>query len=206
MKAEYSSRFGDVAYKSNLKLYATDVGFSINYKRKIYNNMFVKIGMGYQEFALNKIDNKTAYGNITISTNSRPINYPTALFILYSTTKYRYNNLLFHFAAEKQFRIFPSLFLFTTVDYFHAYTFSQKYYIPGAGTYYRSGNQGSFGDYFNLDFGISKEFRKLAIAAALLVPIYKNWKQDIVFKEDPTKTVSNWFSGVGISISVSYHH
>lgn len=200
-QGEYSSRFGNVSYLNNLKLYGVDEGFKVDYKRMIYDKMFVKIGAGFMRFAINKIDNATA----NTKSNARPIDYPSYIFILYSTTKYHYNNFLYHLGLEKQFSLSPDLFLFAGADYFHAFTLSQKYYIPAAGIYYKTRHQGDFGDFFNLDFGIIKKWKKFSLAPVLVLPVLKKWKQDIIFKEDPTKSVSNWDNGIGFSLNVSYY-
>lgn len=202
-QAEYLTKFGDVAYTNNLKLSGPDLGFSLDYKRRLYDNLFVKAGIGYMDFMVTKIEDKTEAGSTLFTSNGRLINYPSYVFVLYATTKYHYN-LLFHFAAEKQFKLLRNLYLFSSVDYFHAYGISQKYFIPGAHAWYRTSNKGKFGDFFNLHFGISREFGKLAIAPALVLPVYKSWNRDVEFKEDLRERESNWFNGIGISVSISY--
>jgi hypothetical protein len=200
-QGEYSSQFGNVSYSNNLKLYGTDIGFKVDYKRMIYDKMFAKIGLGIMRFAVNKIDNATP----STKSNARPIDYPSNVFILYSTTKYHYNNIFYHLGLEKQFNLAPNLFLFAGADYFHAFTFSQKYYIPAAGAYYKTSRRGDYGDFFNLDFGIIKKWKEMSIAPGLILPIFKKWKQNIAFKEDPTKSVSNWGGGIGISLNASFY-
>ena len=149
-QGEYSSQFGNVSYSNNLKLYGANVGFNVDYKRMIYDKMFAKVGAGFMRFAINKIDNEIG----TTKSNARPIDYPSNVFILYSTTKYHYNNIFYHLGLEKQFSLSSNLFLFAGADYFHAFTFSQKYYIPAVAIYYKTNRQRDFGDFFNLDFGI----------------------------------------------------
>jgi hypothetical protein len=104
-QGRYSSQFGNVSYINNLKLYGTDLGFEVDYKRLLYGKTFIKIGLGYLEFAVNNIYNEAGIGNTTLTSNARPINYPSNTFILYSTTKYHYNALLYHFGIERQFSI-----------------------------------------------------------------------------------------------------
>lgn len=200
-QGKYTSQFGNVSYSNNLKLYGPDLAFKVDYKRMIYDKMFAKIGAGFMRFAINKIDNET----VTTKSNARPIDYHSDVFILYSTTKYHYNNFFYHLGLEKQFSLSSNLFLFSGVDYFHAFTFSQKYYIPAVGKYYKTKHHSDFGNYYNLDFGIMKKWEKFSIAPALILPVFKQWKQNIVFKEDPTKSVSNWGGGIGFSLNVSYY-
>ena len=204
MQGSYSTRFGNVSYTNILKLYGTNRGFKIDYKRLLYGMTYFKLGLGYMEFAVDKIENKLESGYPSAVGVSRPINYPSAIFILYSTTKYHYNNLLYHLGVEKQFGIFRTLFLFIGLDYFYADNLSQGYYIPGIPNYYHRNDHKSLGSFFNLNLGLSKKLGNFSLLPALVIPVYKIWKQDIVFYENPNNSVSNWGNGIGISLSVSY--
>lgn len=204
VQGSYTTRFGNVSYTNNLKLSGRNPGFKIDYKRLLYGKTYFKVGLGYMEFAVDKIENESS--NVpTGPFDSRPINYPGTIFILYGTTKYHYNTLLYHLGAERQFGISNDLFFFTGLDYFYASSISQTYYIPKIQTYYRRGDHKGFGGFLNLDLGLRKKFGNFSLLPALVIPVYKNWKQDIVFYENPNSTVSNWFNGIGISLSVSWH-
>ena len=43
-QADYSTHFGNVSYTNALQLYGSDIDLNLNYKRKIVNDVFVKIG------------------------------------------------------------------------------------------------------------------------------------------------------------------
>jgi len=51
-----------------------------------------------------------------------------------------------------------------------------------------------------MNFGILKEYKKFYIRPSIIVPIFQNIKGDIVFYEDPKMNISNWFSGIGLSL------
>jgi hypothetical protein len=200
-QGEYETRYGDVAFTNHLTLYGPDIGFKIDYKRILYGKTFFKIGLGYMNFGVSKIENETN----GMPNPGRLINYPSTIFIQYETTKYHYNNLIFHLGLEKQFPISQDLSFFAAADYFHADKLSQKYYIPGADAYYHTSTNGNLGDFFNINIGISKKISSISFLPALVIPIYKSWRKDVVFKEDPGMSISNWAGGIGIMLSVSYH-
>lgn len=52
MQGNYTSQFGNVSYTNNLKLYGTNRGFKIDYKRRLFGRSYFKVGMGYMEFAV----------------------------------------------------------------------------------------------------------------------------------------------------------
>jgi hypothetical protein len=201
MQGSYTTRYGNVSYTNNLKLYGTSRGLKIDYKRLLYGMTYFKFGLGYLEFAVDKIKDESS--NSSTIGDSRPINYPSAVFILYGTTKYYYNTLLYHLGVERQFSISRTLLFFTGLDYFYACSLSQGYYIPKITTYYRTADHKDFGSFFNLNLGLIKKLGNFSLLPALVIPVYKSWKQDIVFYENPNYTVSNWFNGIGISLSVS---
>ncbi len=203
-QGKYNSQFGNVSYTNNLKLYGTNLGFHLDYKRLLYGKTYLKIGLGYMEFAVDKIDNESGTGNAATTSDSRPINYPSSVFILYSTTRYHYNTLLYHVGVERQFSISHDLHFFAGLDYFYANSLSQKFYIPKIQTYYNTTNQKGLGSFINLNLGVSTHFGNFSLLPALVIPVYKSWKQDIVFYENPNSTVSNWGNGIGISLSISY--
>ena len=203
-QGKYTSRYGNVSYTNNLTLYGTNRGFHMDYKRLLYSKTYFKIGLGYMEFAVDKISNESGIGNAQTTSDARPINYPSSVFILYGTTKYHYNTLLYHLGIERQFGISRTLFIFIGLDYFYAGSLSQQYYIPKIQTSYHTANQGGFGNFFNLNLGVSKKLGNFALLPALVIPVYKSWKQDIVFYENPNSTVSNWGNGIGMSLSISY--
>jgi hypothetical protein len=200
-QADYDTKYGDVASTSHLTLYGPDIAFKIDYKRLLYGKTFFKIGLGYMNFGISKIENETS----GISSDSRLINYPNDVFIQYSTTKYHYNNLIFHLGLERRFPISKELSFYAAADYFHADNLSQKYYISGADAYYHTSNNGNLGDFFNINLGVSEKIGSISFLPALVIPIYKSWRKDVVFKEDPGTSISNWAGGIGIMLSVSYH-
>ena len=204
IQAEYKAQYGSVSYTNDLKLAGPSQGIYIDYKRLLEKNTFIKVGLGYSVFGVNDIQNQTVIGGSTVHSNSRPINYPSSIFLFYSTNKYYYYDLLFHFALERKFRITDDLFLFIEGNYFHAYNLSQKYFIDKTQSYYHTSDKGNFGDFLNLNLGCSIKSGKLTLSPAFVLPIYKSWGQDVVFGENQNGRINSWFGGYGISLSLSY--
>jgi hypothetical protein len=203
-QGKYSTQFGNVSYTNNLKISGTDFGFTIDYKRLVNSKTYLKLGLGYMVFAVDKIYNETGTGNNITTSDARPINFPSNAFLLYSTTKYHYNNLLYHIGIERQFSTSGAVFLLVGVDYIHANSLNQKYYIPKIQDNYNTSNHGNFGNFFNLNLGVCKRFGNFSFSPALVLPVYTNWNQDVVFRENPNNTVSSWANGIGLMLSVSY--
>jgi len=60
------------------------------------------------------------------------------------------------------------------------------------------------GNFFNLNLGIKQQLGKVCILPALVIPLYKSWKRDIAFLENPNNTISSWGNGIGFSLGVSF--
>jgi hypothetical protein len=202
MQGNYTTRYGDAIHTDHLKLYGTNRGFKIDYKRLLYGHTYLKAGMGYMDFAVDNLEDDPS--NIFPTTHARLIHYPRPIFIQYATTKYDYHTLLYHLGIERQFAIKTGLYFFADLDYFYATSLSQKYYIPGIPTWYQTANEKGFGNFVNLNVGIRVKMQNFSLIPALVIPVYKSWKQDIVFYENPNSTINTWFNGIGISLSVSY--
>lgn len=111
--------------------------------------------------------------------------------------------MLYHMGIERQFPIAQTTRLIAGLAYYFAYNLNQDYYIPGLVTYQLS-NQGSLGNFFNLNLGIKQQLGKVCILPALVIPLYKSWKRDIAFLENPNNTISSWGNGIGFSLGVSF--
>jgi hypothetical protein len=206
VKSHYTAGYGGVSYSNDLHLSGHDLGFTIDYKRRVYDDkVFVRLGLGYMNFAISKIDNKTNIGGSSAILNARPISYPSNVNIVYFTTKYSYQNLLIHLAVDRNFRLSPTLSFVSSASYFHAFKIAQNYYIPAESTNYHNHQHGDFGDFFNLELGVSKELGRISVCPELVLPVYTDWHQDAVFKENPAKTQSSWFNGIGFSVRLSYN-
>ncbi len=59
VQAKYSSRFGNVSYTNNLQLYGTNFGFTVDYKKLLPFNTYLKLGLGYMDFDVDKIINES---------------------------------------------------------------------------------------------------------------------------------------------------
>jgi hypothetical protein len=203
-QGHYDSRYGNVSYVDHLTLFGSDWGGILNYRRILGSNLMVTLGIGYLDFEVDRIENETKSGGLTMKTHARPINYPSNILVLYQTTRYHYDNLCFHLGLTRQLIFFDRLPLFAGVDYLHAYRIYGVYYIPFAHRHYRTKNRGNFGDFISARFGMDKRWGRFSLAPAFVLSIYKGWRQDVNLGENPSRVVSNWFNGAGISMALSY--
>jgi hypothetical protein len=203
-QGDFMSKFGNVASTQYLKLYGKSYGFDFNYKTKIFKKWFAFAGVGYYSHQVDKIRNKTLPFQIEVT--GRLIDYITtdSVAVGYSTNRYSYDNITFDFGLEKQFQVNNSLIFLANINYLYCYTFSQKYHIPYNNANFITHNNKGFGSFLKLNLGLRKHFNQISAGPGLILPIYKSWKQDAVFREDPDRTIENWFSGIGVSVNVAY--
>lgn len=88
-------------------------------------NMKVKFGIGYYRLSFDKIDAENRYGN----PNSRVINYPSLLFIIFSTNKYWYHTISASVGIDKVFYSKKDLFLSGGLNISNFCSFSHYYRI-----------------------------------------------------------------------------
>jgi hypothetical protein len=198
-QAEYTAPYGTAISQNALQLYGTSTGIDVGYKR-ILKGRWIKPSIGFYKFSIDKIINNRIPARPSDPLSSRPINYqPDSLPFGYSTSKYHYNNLALGFTLGKGFLLKKNLFLTTNFSFTYLATFSQ-YYDAAQG--YKTTNNKGFGYLFDYNVGIQKEFKELYIATNFILPMYKEWKQDVVFKENPNSKVHYWFGGYGLLITI----
>lgn len=199
-QADYITRFGTVSYQNDLKLYGTSIGVDLGYKRVLNGAWFIKPSIGYYRFTVDKITNNRIPARPNDPTSYRPIDYrPDSLPIGYSTSKYYYNNIAFGLAFGKDFYLNKNLSLTTDLAFTYLTTFSQHYKV---GSGYTTTNNKSLGYLFDYRIGVQKELKKLYLTANLILPLYKEWKQDQVFLENPSNKVDTWFGGYGLALTL----
>jgi len=70
------------------------------------------------------------------------------------------------------------------------------------GKSYKTTNNQALGYLVDYKAGVQKEFRNIYLASSLIIPVYKKWKKDAIFLENPNDKVGIWFRGYGLSITL----
>ncbi len=205
---EFSYNYLGRASTDYLKIEAISWGMSANYKKSCATHLFLKAGIGYYKYAYNKLNNRnSSFG----AGNSRGVDYPSTLFILFYTDKYWYNTISGNLGLERWFTLKKDMQINTSINWTHYFTYSKHYHI----TYDHPDNpinnnyvvpQGRyFGNSVNLTVGITKQINRLLIGPSIIIPVYDLWKKDIKFTENEKESRSKWFGGIGIGITLSKH-
>lgn len=181
-------------------------GINASYKFPVYQNIFIRTGVGYYKYSFDDI----AVGEA----NARMINYPSPIYVNYHTDRYWYNSISMEVGVEKWIKIDNSLFLTIAANLINFYTFSQEYnIIPNIDSkLWKQNEKKNFGQSFYLSAGILKNLNKFSFGPSLLLPVYDSWSKDRVFPspespngiEDSSSKRDKWFRGIGFSISCNY--
>lgn len=122
--------------------------------------------------------------------------------LLYSTSRYHYNNLALTIGADKEMRIGKNTWFTAGPEGVGYYSFSQKYQLLGGPDYHTTHNNKPLEFGINIHAGILKNYRTFYLRPSLLIPVYQNLKGDKMFTEDPDSNISKWFHGVGLSLKI----
>lgn len=199
-QADYTTQFGTVSYQNALQLYGTSIGFDLGYRRSLNSGWFVKPSIGYYRFTVDKITNNRIPARPIDPTKYRPIDYrPDSTPLGYSTSKYHYNNIAFGFTFGKAFYLNKNLSLTSDLSFTYLSTFSQHYEV---GNGYTTTNNKSLGYLFDYRIGVQREVKDLFLTTNLILPLYKEWKQDKIFLENPNSKVNTWLGGYGLALTI----
>jgi hypothetical protein len=200
MLADYTTQFGTVSYQNALQLYGTSFGFDLGYKRTCKGDWFIKPSIGYHKFTVDKITNNRIPARPNDPSRYRPIDYRTdSIPIGYSTSKYHYNNIAFGIAFGKAFYLNNNLSLATDFAFTYLTTFSQHYKVRNG---YTTTNNKRLGYLIDYRIGVQREFKNLFLTTNFTLPLYKQWRQDKVFLENPDSKVDTWFGGYGLALTI----
>jgi len=200
--ADYVSNFAGRVYNDTNKLYGTSYGANISYRRKISNSISVSLGIGYYKLKVDKIKGSMPF-NIPGTRTARSIDYnDTLINLLYSTSKYHYNNLALTFGVNKIVVLRESLSLDFGAELIGYYGISQCYLLFDGPNHYSTDNSKPLEFGANATIGVLKEYKKFYIRPALLIPIYQKLKGDKVFYEDRNMNISKWFNGMGLTLRI----
>jgi hypothetical protein len=199
---DYVSNFANRTYNDTNKLYGTSYGVNIIYRQGLTNTVSAYIGIGYYRLAIDKISGSMPF-NIPGIRTSRNINYDDGMTnLLYSTSKYHYNNMAATLGLNKVFLLRNNFSPEIGVEGICYYTISQQYRLLDGSKYYSTNNTKPVEFGVNMTFGILKEYKHFYIRPAILVPVYQNLKGDKVFYENRQMNISNWFNGFGAAIRI----
>ncbi len=199
-QADYISQFGTVSYQNALQLYGTSIGVDLGYRRISNSGWFVKPSLGYYRFTVDKISNNRIPVRPNDPARYRQIDYrPDSTPIGYSTSKYHYNNIAFGLSFGKAFYVHKNLSLTTDFAFSYLTTFSQHYKV---GDGYTTTNNKNLGYLLDYRIGVQREFKNWVLATNFILPLYKQWRQDKVFLENPTSKVDTWFGGYGLALTI----
>jgi hypothetical protein len=190
-----------INYKEYLSGTSLGYGLNMNYSFRptfiIKDNRFLlNVGVGYfqQHFDI-----------------SRPFDYNSALFIIYYTDHYSYHCLNLSAGLTYNLPLGEKYSLTGNLSYSQQSSFRQDYtptYSPPNrgfdGFTQTNTTQIDFGKMLNLSVGINRNLGdRFSIGLNVLIPVYVRWRNDKIFKDDPSTFYSPKFS-LGTSISIAY--
>lgn len=200
--ADYVSNFANRAYNDTNKLFGTSYGANIIYRQGLTKTVSAYIGIGYYRLGIDKIRGSMPF-NTPGTRTARSIDYDDVVTnLLYSTSKYHYNNIAGTLGLNKTFHLRGSFLLDFGVEGICYYTTSQGYQLLDGRKYYSTTNTKPVEFGVNMTFGVLKEYKKIYIRPAILMPVYQNLKGDKVFYEDREMNISKWFNGFGLAIRI----
>ncbi|MEI9947267.1 MAG: hypothetical protein WDN26_24030 [Chitinophagaceae bacterium] len=200
--ANYVSNFAGRAYNDTNKLYGTSYGANVSYRQKTSKSISISFGIGYYKLNVEKIRGSMPF-NIPGIRTVRNIDYDDGMTnLLYSTSKYHYNNLAVTVGVNKTVSLRKRWYFDISAEGIGYYTFSQRYLLFDGPDKYSTRNSKPLEFGINVTAGILKEFNKFYIRPALLMPVYQRLKGDKVFFEDKKMNISKWFEGMGAAIRI----
>jgi hypothetical protein len=200
--ANYVSNFAGRAYNDTNKLYGTSYGANITYRKNINHNFSVSMGIGYYRLNVDRIKGSMPFNSPGTRT-SRSIDYDDgSTNLLYSTSKYRYNNLVVTAAVNKMVPVTDRWFLDLGAEAIGYYSLSQSYQLFDGPDRYTTHNAKPFEFGANLTLGFLKEYDLFYFRPALMLPVYQHLKGDRVFYENRNMNISKWFNGAGLILRI----
>lgn len=198
--ANYVSNYAGRSYNDTNKLYGISYGASIIYRKKFTKDISASLGVGYYKLAIDKIKGSMPF-NTPGTRTARNIDYDDDMTsLLYSTSKYHYNNLAITVGLNKTAALKERLYFDFGAEGIMYYSLSQRYQLFNGEKYYSTNNAKPLEFSVNITFGIMKEYKKFYLRPALLIPVYQNLKGDKVFYEDRNMNISKWFNGIGLTL------
>lgn len=102
--ADYVSNFAGRVYNDTNKLYGLSYGVTAGFKQKIAKSVSLYFGLGFYQLRIDKIRGAMPH-NIPGTGTNRNIDCTDGFDVLYSTSKYHYNNVAIIVGLEKAFQL-----------------------------------------------------------------------------------------------------
>jgi hypothetical protein len=189
-----------------LRMKGLSWGITTSFKKAFAHRYYLKLGAGYYRYTFNKLHN---YHPPFGTGNTREVDYPSPLFILFYTDKYWYNTIAGNLGLERWFALKSNLKITTGINWNPYFAYSKNYHI----TYGSNGTTHSvnyvvpqkryFGYSVNLTAGIQKQVKCFLIGPTIILPVYDRWKKDEKFGENDNEHREKWFNGIGLGITIS---
>jgi hypothetical protein len=139
----------------------------------------------------------------------RPFDYVSPLKPIFYTDFYSYHCWQLSAGLTYNYPLSEHYFLSGNLSYNWLNSFRQEY-TPTSNAGYGeltqvNKNRIDFGNTLMLTIGLNRRFaNRYSLGLNALVPLYIRWRNDVIFKDDPTKYFDPKFS-LGLSISVCYY-
>ncbi|MBS1579757.1 MAG: hypothetical protein JST29_08980 [Bacteroidetes bacterium] len=186
------------SYKEYLTGTALGNGFNLNYSfspsfifKNLPNHFAINLGVGFLNQRFNIV---------------RHFNYNSPLYPVYSTDYYSYECIQEAIGLNYNQILNQKFFITGNVSYSILQSFQQEYFVfhapsnPPQVNY----NQINFGKSLILNLGIYRNiWRNFSLGLNALVPLYTSWRNDQIFKDDPSTFYHPNFS-IGGSVSITY--
>jgi hypothetical protein len=125
--ANYVSNFAGRAYNDTNNLYGLGYGTNIGFRKKITESISASLSVGYHRLEIDKIKGSMPF-NAPGTRTARNINYDDGMTnLLYSTSRYHYNNLTVTIGLSKTVPINEKLCLDFGAEAIGYHSFSQGY-------------------------------------------------------------------------------
>lgn len=139
----------------------------------------------------------------------RPFDYNSPVEPIFYTDHYSYHCWQGSLGITYNYELKRKYVLSGNLTYSMQYSFQQNYtptYSVGTNFFTQvNHNQIDFGRLLILNVGLNKYFgKKMSFGFYLLAPVYTRWRNDKIFRDDPSTFFHPNFS-IGTSISAAYH-
>ncbi|MBX9785207.1 MAG: hypothetical protein K2X48_18115 [Chitinophagaceae bacterium] len=201
--ADYTTRFYDRTYTNDTKLRGYSYGANLNFLQPLTQKLKLKIGAGYYQLGVGKIEQTTRVNTI-VPARTIDYNHPTGVQPLFATDYYKYDNLALSGGIIYEQNLKGQWNYFIGMDFSYLYTFSQLYNITYDNSKYRTNNGKTLGFGVNSYLGVMRSFHKdkYYINPKIIIPLYQQLRADQVFGEDNSIKMKKWLNGTGLSLSI----
>ena len=202
----FSYNFSGRVSTNCLKMKGLSWGINLNYKMALAPFYNLKLGVGYYRYTFNKLHN---YHPPFGTGHAREVDYPSPLWTIFGTDKYRYNIISGNLGLERWFALKKNLKVITGINWNPYFTYSKSYHITygsygsTVNTNYVVPQKRYFGYSVNFNSGIQKRVKSFLIGPSVIIPIYDRWKKDAKFGENQEESRKKWFNGIGFGITLN---